>query len=108
MKLLLDENLPHKLRTELAGHEVFTATYMGWSGIGNGELLAIAAKHGFDALLTIDRGMEYEQNAGSLPVSVLVILAGSNAFEDIQPLLPKILEALDNLRPKSLIKVEAG
>jgi hypothetical protein len=29
MKLLLDENLPHQLRNEIAGHEVFTVAYMG-------------------------------------------------------------------------------
>ena len=43
MKLLLDENLPHKLRHEIAGHEVVTAGYMGWSGIENGELLALVS-----------------------------------------------------------------
>ncbi len=32
MKLLLDENLPHQLRHEVPGHEVFTVAYMGWSG----------------------------------------------------------------------------
>jgi hypothetical protein len=39
MKILLDENLPHKLRHEIIGHEVFTVAYMGWSGIENGKLL---------------------------------------------------------------------
>jgi hypothetical protein len=33
MKLLLDENLPHQLRHEIGGHECFTVTYMGWSGV---------------------------------------------------------------------------
>ena len=39
MKVLLDENLPVALRLHLTGHEVFTATYQGWSGKTNGELL---------------------------------------------------------------------
>lgn len=50
MKLLLDENLPHQMRLELPGHEVFTAAYMNWGGIENGELLRQAAAEGFDAL----------------------------------------------------------
>jgi len=54
MKVLLDENLPHPLRHELPGHECFTVAYMGWGGIENGELLALAAALGFDALLTKD------------------------------------------------------
>ena len=49
MKLLLDENLPHQLRLEIKGHEVFTTAYMNWSGIENGQLLSLAAKSGFDA-----------------------------------------------------------
>lgn len=39
MKLLLDENLPHQLRHEIAGHECSTVAFMGWSGVENGELL---------------------------------------------------------------------
>lgn len=60
MKLLLDENLPHKLRQHLPGHEVYTVAFMGWSGIRNGELLARAAAAGFEAMLTVDAGIEYE------------------------------------------------
>jgi hypothetical protein len=39
LKLLLDENLPHQMRRELPGHDIFTAAYMGFSGVENGELL---------------------------------------------------------------------
>jgi predicted nuclease of predicted toxin-antitoxin system len=105
MKLLLDENLPLKLRHEISGHEVFTTTFMGWSGIENGELLAVAAEHGFDVVLTTDRGMEYEQNTSNLPVSVIVIRAASNAIEDVRPLLPRVTAALKTLEPKSLVKI---
>jgi hypothetical protein len=39
VKVLLDENLDHALRTLLGQHEVLTVTYMGWAGLKNGELL---------------------------------------------------------------------
>ncbi|HEY2413701.1 MAG TPA: DUF5615 family PIN-like protein [Pirellulaceae bacterium] len=52
MKLLLDENLSHKLRTEIVGHDVFTVAFMGWPGVENGELLTRAATDGFDALIS--------------------------------------------------------
>lgn len=74
MKLLLDENLPHPMRHELTGHEVFSAAYMNWSGIENGELLRLAADAGFDALITNDRGLEHEQNLATLPLAVIVLL----------------------------------
>jgi hypothetical protein len=49
MKLLLDENLPHRLRLLITGHDVRTVSYMGWSGVENGELLSRAAADGFEA-----------------------------------------------------------
>ena len=42
MKVLLDECVPRKLKRELADHEVLTVTQHGWSGIENGEPLALA------------------------------------------------------------------
>ena len=79
MRLLLDENLPHQMRLELPGHDVFTAAYMGWAGVENGELLRLAAADGFDALVTNDRGLEYQQNLDELPLAVVVVLT-LNAF----------------------------
>jgi predicted nuclease of predicted toxin-antitoxin system len=43
MKILLDENLPHNLRHELHGHDVYTVAYLEWCGTKNGELLRCAA-----------------------------------------------------------------
>jgi hypothetical protein len=39
MRILLDECVPVQIRNALVGHDVSTAQKMGWSGIGNGELL---------------------------------------------------------------------
>ncbi len=106
MRLLLDENLPHKLRQHLPGHEVFTTAYMGWGGIRNGELLARAAAAGFDVLITIDAGIEYEQNLVDLPCSVVIIRAESNAFEHIEPHLGTLLSRLGTIRPRSITKID--
>jgi predicted nuclease of predicted toxin-antitoxin system len=81
MKLLLDENLPHQLRHELPGHNCFTVTFMGWAGVENGELLARASTAGFDALLTKDTKLQYQQNPATLPIAVVVISAASNDME---------------------------
>lgn len=71
---------------------------MGWGGVENGALLALAQSHGFDGLLTKDANMEYEQNLTNLPIAVVVVVAPSNAIEDIRPLLPRLLAALRALR----------
>jgi hypothetical protein len=107
MKILLDENLPHKLRNEIVGHEVFTVAFMGWSGLENGELLAQAAAAAFDAIITTDRGLEYEQNQRTLPLSVIVLLPIANTIEATRPLLPALHSALPNLQPRSLMKLSA-
>ena len=105
MKVLLDENLPHQMRQEIVGHDVFTVAYMGWSGIENGELLERAAASDFDVLISNDRGLEYEQNLGSLPIAVIVLLAPANTIEAIRPLYPQLLAALQSLQPHTLVKL---
>ena len=106
MKLLLDENLPHQLRLEIPGHECFTVTYMGLSGVTNGRLLQAAAGEGFDAVLTKDANIEYEQNLAALTAAVVVLRAASNDIEDIRPLIPILLQTLESLVPNKLTVVD--
>lgn len=107
MKLLLDENLPHQMRLELPDHDVFTVAYMNWAGVENGELLRLAAGAGFNAIITNDRGLEYEQNLDALPVAVVAILAKANTIEAIRPVYAELLAALSRLRPCQFVKVSA-
>lgn len=107
MKILLDENLPHALRHELASHDVCTVTYLGWSGIKNGELIQRAANDGFDAMLTMDDGVEYQQNLATLPIAVVILEATSNDFDDLKTLLPTLKDALAALKPRSIVRVRA-
>ena len=73
MKILLDECVPKPLKSELPGHTVRTVRDMGWDSIKNGQLLALAAEHLFDALVTVDRNMQYQQNSLLLPCTVIVL-----------------------------------
>ena len=61
MRLLLDECVPARLSRALAGHEVLTVGKAGWSGVKNGKLLALAAAK-FDAFITVDKNLPYQQN----------------------------------------------
>ena len=105
MKILLDENLPHELRHHLAGHDVFTVAYMGWSGTKNGALLARAAQDGFDAFITMDNGVAYQQNPASLPLSVVILSAPSNDISDLLPLVPELLRRLSTLSARTIARV---
>jgi hypothetical protein len=105
MKILLDENLPHDLQHLLTGHDTFTVAYMGWSGRENGELLSLAADSGFEAILTVDTGVGYEHSPGTLPVSVIVLRSRTNKLDDIRPLVPRVLFALENLAPRAIVRI---
>lgn len=53
MKILLDENIPVKVRFDFGeGYEVRPVRDMGWLGKKNGELLGLAAFNGFDIFIT--------------------------------------------------------
>jgi hypothetical protein len=105
MKLLLDENLPHGLGKLLGPHETFTVASFGWAGRRNGELLASAAQKGIDALISLDGGIEFEQNLATLPCSAMILRAPSNRIRDLRPLVPAIIAALETLAPRTLIHV---
>ena len=105
MKVLLDECLPLDLRFRITGHDVFTVTYMGWAGIKNGRLLLLAAGGGFDALVTTDAGVEYQQNLATLPVAVVILDAASNELPELALLVPQLTARLGSLTPRTWIHV---
>ena len=105
MRVLLDENVPRKLKHRLApDHEVVTVPEHGWSGLLNGALLR-AADAEFDAFITLDRGIEYQQDLVGLSLRVVVLRAASNKYEDLLPLVPSIQSALERLGPGTLARV---
>lgn len=85
MRLLLDECVLNGLECELRGHEVRTVQDLGWAGVKNGALLQLANGQ-FDALLTVDQGIEYQQNLSGLSMSVVVMRASSNDVDDLRGL----------------------
>src|SRR6266851_1752389 len=101
MRVLLDECVPKRLRTELTAHAVRTVAEMGWSGIKNGELLQKAASD-FDCFLTVDRNLQFQQRIDALPLAVLVIQAVDNRIETLRPLMAAVREALTSIAANEL------
>ncbi len=104
MRLLLDESVPRRLRLALPAHTVKTAVEMGWGGVMNGRLLALAAAE-FEAFITVDRNLPYQQNVATLPITVIVLVARSNELQALLPLVPRLEEALATLQPRSLVQI---
>jgi predicted nuclease of predicted toxin-antitoxin system len=101
MRVLLDECVPKRLRTELTAHAVRTVAEMGWSGIKNGQLLQKAASD-FDCFLTVDRNLQFQQRVDALPLAVLVIQAVDNRIDTLRPLMAAVREALTSIAANEL------
>lgn len=105
MRVLLDENVPRTLKREFASeHEVSTVQERGWAGVLNGALLR-AADAEFDAFVTLDRGLEYQQDLSELSLRIVVIRSVSNRLEHLVPLVPSVQVALARLAPGEVAQV---
>ena len=107
MKVLLDECVPRKLRRELPEQEVFTVTERGWSGIKNGNLLALAEAE-FEVFLTVDQNLKYQQNLKAFNIGVILLVARNNRLKTLLPLMPEAREALENIKAGDFIRVGGG
>ena len=105
MRILLDESVPRALGFLIQGHFVRTAQTAGFAGLLNGELLAATKSAEFDALVTFDQNLPYQQNI-NLPVAVVVLIAANNRVETALKFAPLILNALVNLNAGQLLRVE--
>lgn len=104
MKLLLDECVTRHVKSDFVGHDVFTVDDAGFKGFQNGDLLRAASGH-FDAIITVDRRLPREQDVASLRLAVLVLIARSNRYDDLKPLIPRALDALKSLRTGEVIEI---
>lgn len=103
MRILLDECLPRLLKYDITGHDVATVAEMGWAGIKNGKLLD-AAQGRFDVLLTVDRGIEHQQNFQDRQLA-LVVLDAPNKLRALRELIPALLETLESVQPGEITHV---
>ncbi len=104
MKLLLDECLDWRLRHDLPGHEVKTVQEMGWAGIKNGRLLALAERE-FQVFITGDRNLSFQQNLPRLSLAVVVLKAESIRLVHTRALMPKLLARLPSLKPGEVVSL---
>lgn len=105
MRLLLDECVPRPLKDDLVGHDVQHVVDLGWSSKRNGELLKLMVAERFDALLTVDQNIEFQQNLKGLGIGLVVVHSRTNRMKELRPLVPQILDALSKVAPGEIIRV---
>jgi len=106
VKILLDECGDRRLARDLADHSVITVPRRGWAGIKNGDLLALAEKE-FNVFITVDRKISTQQDLTKFKIPVLLLRPRTNRLEDIRPLVPELLKALERAAAGVLTTVGA-
>lgn len=104
MRILLDHNVPERLRRLLTEHHVKTAYERGWSVLTNGELLRTTEAAGFGAMMTTDRGIRHQQNLAGRKLSLIVL--STNDWSWIRRAKSVIVEAASAIRRGSLVEIE--
>jgi hypothetical protein len=103
MKILFDHGTPAPLRRQLPGHEISTAYEMGWAKLSNGDLLATAEKS-FDAFVTTDQNLRYQQNLTGRRLAILVL--PTTSWLEIQKHTDKVSDAVNALKPGNFIELQ--
>jgi hypothetical protein len=105
MRVLLDECVNEELRNYFPGHDCQTTRDAGFAGLENGQLLSAAESAGFDVVLTVDRGFEYQQNLERRKIAVIIFCGESVLLEDLLPLVPECLSHLESVRCGQIVRI---
>ena len=104
MRILLDECVNPRVKDAFLNHETRTVVEMGWGGVTNGKLLALAAQS-FNVFVTADKNLEFQQNIAKLNLCVLVVSVPDNHIRFYQPLFSELLQATEEAVGGTLIHV---
>ena len=105
MRILIDECIDERFRNSFPGHDCQTSRYAGLAGLKNGDLLAAAETAGFDVLLTVDQGIEYQQNLSGRSIAIIILRAKSNRLADLLRLVPASLSCIESIRPGQIVRI---
>ena len=99
MKILFDQGTPVPLRRSLSNHQVATAFERGWGNKKNGELLSAAESEGFEAIVTTDQNLKYQQNLAERRLAILVLMTPD--WRTIREHTDIVSTAVETLQPGS-------
>ena len=99
MKVLLDHNVPTKLRRHLTSHAVRTVQEMLWQQLENGDLLTAAEIAGFEVIVTADQNLSYQQNLTGRKFGLVVL--GTNDWNILKLDPNPVTAAVDRAKPGS-------
>ena len=101
MRVLLDGNLPRTFAALLPGHRIDTVHQRRWSDLNDRPLLD-AAEREYDAFLTADQNLQYQQNLSDRRIRVVVLRAQRTSLPALAPVAPLVLTAVAEMSPGEL------
>lgn len=105
MRILFDQGTPVPLRRALLSHTVETAFELDWAKLENGDLL-LAAEKSFDALVSTDKNLRYQQDLTGRKLAILVL--PTTSWPKLQPHIDQIVQAIDALTPGKYVELQLG
>ena len=108
LRILIDESLPVAFAAALTDHEVTTVRAQRWLGLRNGVLLRAAVDAGFEVIVTADKALRHQQNLPAIGIAVVLLTRVRNRMQDLRPLVPRVLAALQSVRQGELIEVRGA
>jgi hypothetical protein len=106
MRVLLDEFIDERFRNYLPGHVCQTARYAGLAGLTNGDLLSAAETAKFEVFLTVDQGIEYQQNLIGRTIGIIVFHTKSNRLRDLLPHVSTCLSHIESIQPGQIVRIQ--
>src|SRR5258708_17667821 len=106
MRILIDECIDERFRNSFSNHDCQTARYAGLAGLQNGELLTAAETAKFDVFLTVDQGIEYQQNLAGRSIAIIIFRTKSNRLKDLLPHLSLYLAHIESIQPGKIVRIE--
>jgi hypothetical protein len=106
-KLLLDENLPKRLKRQFSPSvKILTVNDMRWNSMKNGDLLKAMEDNNFDGLITSDQNLIYQQDINKYKLTIYILKTVDNRFETVSPLVPKIISEIKSQSDKKIRIIE--
>ncbi len=103
MKVLFDQGTPAPLRDALTGHSVTTVYEQGWDQLANGDLLRVA-EAAFDAFVTTDQNLRYQQNLTGRKLAILIL--PTTSWPKLRAHTAKVATAIAALRSGDYVELQ--
>jgi hypothetical protein len=96
-----------RLAQHIFGHSVDTAVSAGFAALNDGDLLDRMAGL-YDVLVTVDKCIQHQQRLATRSFAVVILRASTNRFEDLLPLVPRVLASLETIVAGVTREIELG